>query len=237
LWLRSGSDSNPMVQKLTLDEIGEVPRYCPSTVQVAQTSVFDVQTPLNGIDLMIPDTYRHQHFLLSPPENGASGLAMLAIDSLGRAVPDAQVFAIAPSGPRGRAVGQFLGFTSANGVISLEPVAQGGDVVVVAPDGSTAFVATPQQAVIALTVPVLTPGRVIVAPSLRPTGNNSDTYLTIRFERINAPLPGVNSPAYRFASEATGWEVGGLPPDTYRVTVGNTQRLLYVPQVGFAELF
>ena len=40
-----------------------------------------------------------------------------------------------------------------------------------------------------------------------------------------------------FASENEGWEVRGLPPGTYRATVGDTPRFIIVPEGGFAYLY
>lgn len=236
LWLRTGSESYPQVKKFVLDEVGDVPRYRPSSVMTPQAQAFDPLVLLAGTDLLVAGTYRHQHFLLSSSENAATGLAMVVKDALGRAVPDAQVFAVTPTGPRGRSGAIFLGFTSSNGVISLDPVADGGDIVVVGPDGSVAFVASPQQAVLTIGVTLETAGRVLVQPSLRPSGNNTQSMVAIRFERIGPVLPGMEPVAHRFASEATGWEVGGLPPGLYRAYIGSTDSQIIVPPGGFASL-
>lgn len=240
LWLRLGGETNPIVQKLTIDDnapMGPLVRFVPSATQMPFSASFNATMPLAGTDLLLSATYRHQHFLLSPPPNRASGRVMVVTDSLGRAVADAQVFAVSPSGPRGRAVPHFLGFTGLNGVASLESVAGGGDIVILAPDGSSAFLAAPQQGPAAINVRVMMPGRVLLQPSARPQGNLSDRCVPIRFERLTSPLPGLDAPAYRFASENEGWEVRGLPPGTYRATVGDTPRFIIVPEGGFAYLY
>lgn len=237
-WLKTGPEVSPVLQKFQFLDGGPIPRYEPSSLQLPLGDHFEVQTPLDGTDLLIPQTYRHQHFL-SPLTPGApTNRALQVVDALNRTVPDAQVFATAGSGPSGQAVPQFLGFTSAIGVASLDVVAGGGDLVVITADGSSAFVTAPQQAFGITSVTLLSPGRVVVSAGLRPSGNFSDQFLPIRFERVGAAISGLHAPLYRFACEATGWEVGGIPPGTYRAYPGESgiNRLIIVQPGGFATL-
>lgn len=237
-WLRSGPEVSPVLQKFQYLDGGTIPRYEPSSLQLPLGDHYEVQTPLDGTDLLIPQTYRHQHFLSPLTSSAPTNRALQVVDALNRAVPDAQVFATAGSGPAGQAVPQFLGFTSAIGVASLDVVAGGGDLVVIAADGSSAFVTAPQQAFGITSVTLQGAGRVVVAPGLRPSGNLSDQFLPIRLERVGASISGLHAPLYRFACEATGWEVGGIPPGTYRAYPGDSasNRLIIVQPGGFATL-
>ena len=120
LWFRTGTASNPFLRELVPDEVIGVPRYRPSYEPALPLGAwFRSMGNISGTNLQIVQTYRHQRFCQMRAEDTVSGRAMVVVDSLGRAVPHAQVFAVAATGPRGSVDPRFLGLTSMTGVISL----------------------------------------------------------------------------------------------------------------------
>jgi hypothetical protein len=189
-----------------------------------------------GTDLLLAVTFRHERFEQPPAGSAATDFVMVARDALGRPVPHAQVFAVAPSGPRGQAEGSFLGLTSPQGVISIEPVREAGDLVVVAGDGSLQLIAEPQASFPRVNARLAAPGRVLLAPSLRPAPTSGETLVWLTFRRLIQDMPGLEVVLERCASEATGWEFSGLPMGPYQVRVQGSTRQVLVPEDGFAVL-
>jgi hypothetical protein len=235
LWLLSGGPGNPLVRQMIEMGSGQTRQYAPAPLPGQQQSrFFRPMQNLAGTDLFLGVSFRHEQIAL-PSAANASVFTMVALDTLNRPVANAQVFAVAPTGPRDRAVGRFLGLTSAQGVISLEPVQFEGDLVVLGPDGSTALVHNPQASAPRLDAQLAPRGRVLLAPALRPDAISSSV-VTLRFELRFPSTPGLEVSSVRFASEATGWEFTGLMPGTYAVNVNGNDRLIDVPEDGWVTL-
>jgi hypothetical protein len=130
---------------------------------------------------------------------------------------------------------RFLGFSSELGALSLEPVRDSGDVVVVTVDGAISVVPSPssQSNVVTIEAYLQPTGRVLLAPPLRPADGRM---VAVRFERLDLPLPGVHRFAIRLASETTGWEFQDLPAGTYKVYHHGEMHTLVVPSGGFVVL-
>lgn len=233
LWWVSGAAGNQNVSRLTDDGSG---CFSPSPAGAQpRNQLFRPMTNLTGTDLWLGASFRHEQVVL-PAAANANPFTMVATDALNRPVAHAQVFAVTPTGPRGRAEGRFLGLTSAQGVISLEPVRETGDLIVIGADGSIALINDPQDSVPRLDARLQPPGRVLLGPALRP-GAAAGSVVTLRFElRYTEMLSGIEVRLTRFASEATGWEFAGLPPGAYVVQVNGQNRLLTVPADGFITL-
>lgn len=216
MWLRAGSNANPMVRELLLHQAGPVPVYRPS-VWTPYTAVFRSLQPLPDSHAEVAGSYRHQQFVVAPQQGGAPGSQVLRVlDGLDRPVVGAQVFAVDDTGPRGGADVRFLGFTTQLGVSSLQAVANGGDVVVIGRDGTVVTVTNLQAAPMTVNATLPANGRVLLHDSLRPS---PPRLVAIRFEKLSGLSSGMAPVAVRFACEANNWEVGGLPPGEYRASL------------------
>lgn len=235
LWVRLGSGQPALVRKLGFETMsGGVPKFKPQGPWSAMASLFRPQQPIAGTDVEIASSYRHQRFQAGPLLAAAENATLLVRDSLGRPFAGAQVFAVDPAGTPEFADVRFLGFTNSIGSISLEPVRDDGDLFVIAPDGSIAYLAEPQALVGHVNLGLSQTGRVLLHPSLRPSAGNVP--VVARFERLDDSLPGLNPIAIRHASQATGWEFGNLVPGTYRVQHHGELHELVVPSGGFVVL-
>lgn len=234
LWRRVGNGQPQYIQEMRLESIGGVPEFEPDGPIRLFSDVFRSVQPLVGTNLEMVSVYRHQRFQVVPPVDPAQSQVLRVRDSLFRAVAGAQVFAVDQAGGPGRAEVRFLGFTSPIGVLSLEPVRDDGDLVVLAPDGSVAFVAEPQQSGPQVIATVQATGRVLLHENLRPTDGSHS--VMVKFERLDDTLNGLRPYAVRFASDLNGWEFTDLPPGVYRAFAHNQVHTLTVPPVGFVVL-
>lgn len=191
-----------------------------------------VQT-LPGTDLELANTHRCKNIQVAANENPVANKVLSVKDALGRTIGGAQVFAV--DGGTVQPNARFLGFSSELGALSLEPVRDSGDVVVVAADGAISVVPSPsaQTGVVTIDAQLQVTGRVLLAPPLRPADGRM---VTVRFERLDLPLPGVHRFAIRLASETTGWEFQDLPAGTYKVYHHGEMHTLVVPSGGFVVL-
>jgi hypothetical protein len=237
MWWAVGGANEAIVHRMTADGTDAMPRFRPiHEVGVPQSVHFRSMQNVGGTDLFLASSFRHHRFDLPATGGSASSFTMVARDTLNRPVAHAQVFAVASTGPRGSVDARFLGLTSAQGVISLEPVRYEGDLVVVGPDGSLALASAPQQSFPRLDTRLAPTGRVLLAPSLRPDVATGQTVVSLRFRRLFSGLSGIGITSVRFASEATGWEFAGLAPGFYSVEVNGQNRQLEVFEDGFTTL-
>lgn len=188
---------------------------------------------LAGTDLELANTHRCKNIQVAPNENPVANKVLSVKDALGRTVGGAQVFAI--DGGTVQPNVRFLGFSSELGALSLEPVRDSGDVVVVAADGAISVVPSPSSlsGIATIDASLLPSGRVLLAAGLRPADGRM---VALRFERLDAPLPGFHRSAIRLASETTGWEFQDLPAGTYKVYHHGEMHTLQVPSGGFVVL-
>lgn len=207
--------------------------YGTALSPVPMASVFQPHSPVAGTDLEIASTHRCRHIQVVPNENPVANQVLSVKDPLGRTVGGAQVFAV--DGGQVQPNVRFLGFSSELGSLSLEPVRDSGDVVVVGADGSLAVVPLPssQLGVATIDAALHPPGRVLLAPSVRPTNGG---LVALRFDRLDLLLPNMQRFAIRLASETTGWEFQDLPPGTYKVYHHGELHTLVVPSGGFVVL-
>ncbi len=207
--------------------------YGTALTPVPMASVFQPHSPLAGTDLEIASTHRCRHIQVVPNENPVANQVLSVKDPLGRTVGGAQVFAV--DGGQVQPNVRFLGFSSELGSLSLEPVRDSGDVVVVGADGSLAVVPRPsaQLGVATIDATLHPPGRVLLAPSVRPANGG---LVALRFDRLDLQLPNMQRFAIRLASESTGWEFQDLPPGTYKVYHHGELHTLVVPSGGFVVL-
>jgi hypothetical protein len=183
----------------------------------------------------VVNTYRHQAFVVAQPTNIVTAQALHVRDALGRSQPDAEVFAVDRSGPRGGINTLFLGFTSVNGVLSLAAKPAGMDLVVIGPGGDVGF-CQPSAVDPQVLITLRPAGRVLLGPTLRPAPTSMYQVVAIRFVPVEPGLPGMEHPAVRFASSDTGWEVSSLWPGTYRAEVGGNTYVVEVPSGGSVVL-
>lgn len=238
LWWVVGAPGNAIVHEMMFDGTEAEPRFRPRPVPgTPQAMQFRPLDNLPGTDLYLAQSFRHQRFDLPTATSAATGFTMVVRDGLERPVANAQVFAVTPTGPRVRAEARFLGLTSVQGVISIEPVRYEGDLVVIAPDGSIAFESQPQQSYPLRNAQLRASGRVLLGPSLRPDPATGPAVVAIHCRRQLEGMSGVEVTSVRFASEATGWEIAGIAPGFYFVQVGDQgPRPLVVPEGGFEVL-
>lgn len=244
LWWRVGNPSNPFLYELDRDDqapppvggVPALPSYRPVGEPVHHSLRF--RGPLlspGHYDLRLAASYRHSQ-LRVPAFPNATGQPLRVLDESGKTVEGAQVFAVAPSGPRGLVDQKFLGLTSSLGVVSLEAMDNSGDdVFIIGPDGTTARVLA-QDLVGSVTTTLVRCGRVNLHESLRPAPGSQQDVVRIEFERLTPEVAGMAPVAVRFASSATDWEVGDLPPGVYRARIGEWVRDVTVPTIGFAIL-
>ncbi|MCU0866798.1 MAG: hypothetical protein MUC36_23685 [Planctomycetes bacterium] len=235
LWLRTREQGLDMVCPMVLDAMppmSSLPRFRPvDRGQVPMATEFRSMLGVEGTGIEVFSSYRFEQFAAAPASGQPSALRVLGNDL---PVGGAQVFAVDGLGGQLGVAVRFLGLTLGGmGTISLDPVRQTGQVVVLAADGRVAWVPEPRSGrnVVA---ELQAPGRVLVRPA-PPSGARP---LILRFERVATPLDGLQPIAFRFASAANGWEVGGLPPGAYRVYFGASavHRDILVPADGFAEV-
>lgn len=237
LWFVPNPGSGQEIRRMSeLASAGPLPVYLASA-PMPTMQWFRPLENLAGTNLYVASSYRHQRFDLPPVSNTAAAFTMVARDSLNRPVASAQVFAVTSTGPRGTAEGRFLGLTSAQGVISLEPVRFDGDLVVIGPDGSSTFLSNPQQFIPRLDARLAPSGRAVLAPALRPSADSGESVVTLHFRRQLGGMQGVELTAERFVSAATGWECSGLAPGLYSVRVDDHEGpLVTVPEQGFVTI-
>ncbi|MCA8951132.1 MAG: zf-HC2 domain-containing protein [Planctomycetes bacterium] len=229
LYLRNMSQSSPALRALVPSGSQSQASYRPAPGLPGQfAAIFECHTVVPGTSLAFANTYRHQHFATTSPTQ--TTLEVHFLDSLSRGlVPTAQVFALQPGGPRGRAKVRFLGFTSLGGALSYEIVSEDLGLVAIAPDGATAYASLGDLLGNESWIEVPSTGRVLIDESLRPGIGDTQQVLTVGFEPVD-PVPGLQPRLHRFASDVTGWGVGELPPGDYRVTVGGqTTEVTVVP--------
>ncbi|MBL9077995.1 MAG: zf-HC2 domain-containing protein [Planctomycetes bacterium] len=230
LWRVVGSGNNMAVTNTNIGFAGPF-----VTVGLGGSSPVGAQfRPLQnlpGTDLYLASSVRHQR--IDTSTGGAR--ALIARDSLGRVVANAQVFATSPTGPRGTVETRFLGLTSSQGMLTLGAFG-GENLLVLGADGAFATVPQSQQSGLVLSAQLQPTGRVLLGETLRP-GAAGATVVRMRFRRQFTDMPeGMEVVAERFASEATGWEVAGLVPGFYMVELGNVSLPVQVPPGGFAVL-
>lgn len=237
LWAIGGSSSSHVRPLVSGGLWGSPPleRFYPAQ-NVPIESCFGPLDNVPGTDLYIGASYRHQQFAVAPAPNAGNGITMVVKDGLGRPLSGAHVFAITPTAPRMRAETRFLGLTTSQGVISLEPVRYQGDLAVVSPDGSVRFVAQPQEAFPLVDATLEATGRVLLGPSLRPDPIDGAQVVRLTFRRQFEELQGIEVFSERFASEATGWEFTGLIPGFYMVSVDGVTHPIDVPAGGLVVL-
>ncbi len=236
LWLRGGAAGAPMLRDLVMDEVVPLPQY-----RLSQHLPMPLGSVFRALQA-IPDTggaevangYRHQRFSLRNSDENGDLRVGRAADGFGRPVGGAQVFAADATGPRGCVDSRFLGFTAADGSFPCGSLSDNSDLLVIADDGSVGLYRNAGSASVPV-VPLLSSGRVQLGDSLREE-SVSGGFMTIRFERLDATVDGMRPVAVRFVSAATAWEVGDLPPGSYRATLGSTVYHVVVPETGFAVL-
>jgi hypothetical protein len=213
-----------------------------SKPDVTLSLVFRPAEDIPGTNLRLASGARHHVFATGGSSSagassgGASHRALRVEDAHGRSVAGAQVFAIDATGPQDTADVRFLGFTSTTGATSLEPVRTQGEICVIGPGGSFAWLPDPRDGTGLVRVAVADPGRVLLHPTLRPAVGSPNRVVTLRFERLGASLSGLAPVLHRFAAEGSGWEVDNVPPGEYSVTAGQTTRVVEVPSGGWVEL-
>lgn len=230
LWLRNSSPSHPMLRRLVPAEpqvagpqVGgseNQPVLRPAIgMPLALSAVFQPLQPLAGTALAIASSHRYQRFGMAPVGLAGAGPLLTVLDPhYGRSIGGAQVFALRRAAARGLPEARFLGFSSGSGTLALDLEPGEHGVAVVAPDGSVGFT---ESMASGDNVDLLLQGlgRVSVDPDLRPSISSGEHVVTLRFDRLDQALPGLGQSVVRFASAATGWEVAGVPPGTYRVSV------------------
>jgi hypothetical protein len=233
IFVRSTQGATTFVKQMSASSMaGTTPVYTPHTPVPASTVFLSLQA-VPGTDLEFAGSHRCKHIQVAANENPVANKVLSVKDALGRTVGGAQVFAI--DGGTVQPNVRFLGFSSELGALSLEPVRDSGDVVVVTVDGAISVVPSPssQSDVVTIEAYLQPTGRVLLAPPLRPADGRM---VAVRFERLDLPLPGVHRFAIRLASETTGWEFQDLPPGTYKVYHHGEMHTLVVPSGGFVVL-
>ncbi|MBL8754364.1 MAG: zf-HC2 domain-containing protein [Planctomycetes bacterium] len=230
LWARvSGSQ---VVRELVLVDAPGPVTYRPA-VGTGQSldALFRDSLALTGTQVFVAGIWRHQRFATAV-EAGVADLSV--VQPTGLVTEDAQVFGVSAGGPRDGAIVRFLGLTDTNGVIALPYLQETENLVVVAPDGSTAFLSQDKFRAGITSAILAEPGRVLVGQSVR--NAHPETHLTLGFVRLDEVLPGLRPQFVRFAGPASDYEVGDVPPGDYRVTIGSATYQVSVPSSGFVVL-
>ena len=188
-----------------------------------------------GTDLYVCSHMRHEN--PEAPSTSSGGLTLIARDGLGRLVPGAQVFASRTDTPRSLPEGRFLGMTTSQGVLAIDPVHAGNDLVVLGPGGEVSFVSQLPPGASVAEVQLEATGRVLIGETLRPDPIDGEAVVRVQLRRQFQNLPSGNDfVAERFASQATGWEIGGIVPGFYTVELNGQTRPVVVPSDGFVVL-
>lgn len=233
VYVRLASSSSTSIKRLLPQPSSSGVLYGAPQPPVPFASVFVPLQSVPGTDLELASSHRCKSIQVAPNENPVANQVLSVKDALGRTIGGAQVFAV--DGGSVQPNVRFLGFSSSLGALSLEPVRDSGDVVVVHHDGSIGIVPLPSANVGVPTIDaeLRVPGRVLLAAPLRPADGRM---VAVRFERLDPLLPMVQRFAIRLASDATGWEFQDLPPGTYKVHHHNELHTLQVPSGGFVVL-
>ena len=221
-----------MLRELVMDEVAPLPQFRPANeLPRPFGSVFRSLQAIQDTGLEITNSYRHQRFSVSAAAESPGGHFGLAIDSSGRRVARAQVFAVGATGPRGSVDTRFLGFSAADGSFSCSGLDTNSDLLLVGEDGSVGMVARPLGTTAVINVPMQSGGRVRLDESLRDSSPYQG-FVTIRFQRASASLEGMEPVATRFVSAATSWEIVDVPPGDYIVTIDSVVLHVNVPESG-----
>jgi hypothetical protein len=181
--------------------------------------------------VQIAGSHRFDDFVSGSSETGGWTSVGPFINSVGYPVI-AQVFSIEAFGERGRSV-RFLGFTGANGRLSLPAGESDRNLVALCSDGSCAMALRGPASAGTTTIDVLPTGRALLHASLRP-GPGGPEVLPIRFRWDGEPLPGLTPVAVRFTSASAGWEVRDLIPGAYLAKLDNQGEIpVVVPPNGW----
>lgn len=231
LWVRI--EEAAVVRELVLDELSPNMRYRPATGPALPIgSVFRETLGVAGVKAQLVSSWRHQRFV--PPLAMDNPRLLRVGGEFGAAVAHAQVFGVLDTGPRNAANVRFFGLTSNAGLLTLPDLLPGEDVLVLGVDGASAFVNDESLSSPLVPVTLTAPGRVLVSESVR-NAVGSD-WLALRFQRSSDSLPGLAPEAIRFASQASSFEVAGLPAGDYRVTIGSSVFSVSVAPGGFVVL-
>jgi hypothetical protein len=232
MWRRFADQGVTMLDELALD----APlRYRPRELPVPMSQVVRALDPVTNSSLEMVPAPRFSRLNASANEGTGSMPVLRVRGEDGHWLSGAQVFAIDASATQLTGV-RFLGLTNQTGAFPLTAVREHGSILVLAADGSLGTLGNPRTGGLFLELVLESPGRVLVAPALRPAANSLQRMMRLVFRRQGERVNGFDPIAVRFACESNGWEVGGLPPGEYKVTVGTTTFDVVVPSGGFVEL-
>lgn len=235
LYMRRVDSPQQTLRELRLDGPNGPPSYYPALGASQQfRDVFETSQVLPGTSLALAGTFRHQHIHTTNPAQARLEIYMTEALTGGN-VPAAQVFALQPGGPRGRARTRFLGFTSMGGSLSYDIHSHDLGILAIAPNGATAEVELGDLLGQQGWIHVDSPGRVLIDSTLRPPVGAAQRVVSVRFEPVTA-MSGLKPVMRRFASDSTSWEVGELPPGDYRATIGDQTFLVTVVAGGVSVL-
>ena len=232
LWRRYTDQGVTLLDEMAVD----APlRYRPRELPVPMANVVRALREVQNTSFEVVTPLRFSHLDASANEGTGSMPVLRVRSNDGIWLSGAQVFAIDVTATQLTGV-RFLGLTSPTGAFPLTAVRDHGSILVLSADGSVGTLANPRTAGLFPELVLESPGRVLVAPALRPSANSLHHMMRLVFRRQGERMNGFDPIAVRFACESNGWEVGGLPPGEYKVTIGTATYDVVVPSGGFVEL-
>jgi hypothetical protein len=241
LWLRSSSSSGSgPLGKEQLSQLVEFggenpPRYGIETGSPRSFgSVFQTAELLAGTDVALASGFRFQHYSTLGVNSAPIGQTIYVRDAqANRALSGAMVFAVQANGTREIGPSRFLGLTNGNGSLVLDLVAN-ESVVVISADGAIGFTGGGNVGTDVL-VSLRANGTVQLDNSVLPV-DPTVAVVTVRLQRVDVTIPGLQPELVRFASVADGWLAKDIPPGSYRATIDGRTYPVEVPSLGLVVL-
>lgn len=237
LWLRTGSTSNPLLREIIFQQVTYFTVGQPSVGADDYDIRFRPLQAMAGTSLKLVNSYRHQSFQVAPVVNIVESQFLHVTDTYNQNVTNAQVFAVRQSSCYDQPDPRFIGFTGANGTLSLGAIKANEDAFVIGPDGALSWLTRPtaSSSGVSMSVSLQPTGRVLLGEPLRPDPGNPERVVRVIFRRSQEMLLGMVPEAVRFATDGN-WEMSGLPAGSYLAEVDGVTYPIVVPSMGFAVL-
>ena len=226
VWLKAGQPARQLLRHLVpVDPSpGNPPtgRILVPEEPVDLGSVLRTLSVVPGSSFQVARSFRGERFAASAPgaarvEPGMLEVSLGAIGELsGRAVPRAELYAVARASDRMRPVARLLGLGDGSGVQAAVLYGTEQTVVAMADDSSLGVIEVdPSRTRVLLS----DPGAALLGETARPRPEAPRQVVALRFTPRSDLLRRIGGEFVRFACAAEGWQVNGLPPGDYEVAV------------------